>query len=115
MKSLLFAAAIVAFFACSNNATEETSVSNSDTTTKLPETPAEVSPAPPSQGKPSDAVKQEPVVVKQKVEDTPRTSISIGKTGAEVKTKKGTGVSVDNKGVKVNNKDIKIDIKRDSL
>jgi hypothetical protein len=49
------------------------------------------------------------------VKDTPRTSVSVGKDGASVKTKKGTGVSYDKEGVKINSKDIKVDIKRDSL
>lgn len=48
-------------------------------------------------------------------EDTPRTTVSVGKDGGSVSTKSGKGVSVDKKGVKVQNKKVKIDIKRDSL
>jgi len=87
---------------CSDNTTEKSSTT-SDTTTTTPPAPKQEYAAPPS---------KDNVEVKK---DTPRTEISVGKDGAAVKTKKGTGVSVDKKGVKVGSKDVKIDIKTDSL
>lgn len=47
-------------------------------------------------------------------DSTDKTTISVGKEGASVKTKKGTGVSVDKKGVNVESKKVKVDIKRDT-
>jgi len=75
-----------------------------DNRTTPPATPPQEYSAPPSKVDPDDVVK-----------DTPRTSISVGKEGASVKTKKGTGVSYDKEGVKINSKDVKVDIRRDSL
>jgi hypothetical protein len=79
-----------------------TGTNNAETTP--PATPAEEYAAPPSKVTPAEAAK-----------DSPRTSISVGKDGASVKTKKGTGVSYDKGGIKVERKDVKIDIKRDTL
>ena len=75
-----------------------------DNRTTPPATPPQEYSAPPSKVDPDDVVK-----------DTPRTSISVGKEGASVKTKKGTGVSYDKEGVKINSKDVKVDIRRDTL
>ena len=91
---------------CSNEASDSnSSQGTSNTTTTPPATPPQEYSAPPSKADAKDAVKS----------DTPKTSISVSKDGASVKTKKGTGVSYDKKGVKVENKDVKVDIKRDSL
>ena len=75
-----------------------------DKRTTPPATPPQEYSAPPSKVDVDDVVK-----------DTPRTSISVGKEGASVKTKKGTGVSYDKEGVKINSKDVKVDIRRDTL
>ena len=119
MKKYLFLVLIPSvclFISCANQSADSAadhkdSVTNADKTrepsetrTTPPATPAEEYAAPPSKATTKEAVK-----------DTPRTSISIGKEGASVKTKKGTGVSYDKTGIKVDRKDVKIDIKRDSL
>jgi hypothetical protein len=86
-----------------SNSNAEISTSPEDRTTP-PATPPQEYSAPPSK-----------VDVDEVVKDTPRTSISVGREGASVKTKKGTGVSYDKEGVKINSKDVKVDIKRDTL
>jgi hypothetical protein len=116
MKSFIFIAAMTAFIGCSNNASEQTTASDSSSST---ETNRNVSA--PVQEKETSApkadvpTKKDNVEVKEVPKDTPRTSISVGKSGAEVKTKSGTGVSVDDKGVRIGTKDVKIDVKKDTL
>ena len=109
MKLVRLSLVALVFFvvSCSNEASDNNSASQgtSNTTTTPPATPPQEYSAPPSKADAKDAVKS----------DTPKTSISVSKDGASVKTKKGTGVSYDKKGVKVENKDVKVDIKRDSL
>jgi hypothetical protein len=85
------------------NSTDQNNTS--DTRTNPPATPPQEYSAPPSKAKADDVVK----------EDTSKTSVSVGKNGASVKTKKGTNVSYDKSGIKLDKKDVKIDIKRDSL
>jgi hypothetical protein len=104
---LSLAALVLFVVSCSNEASDNNSTSQgtSDTTTTAPATPPQEYSAPPSKADAKDAVEA----------DTSKTSISLGKDGASVKTKKGTGVSYDKKGVKVESKDVKVDIKRDSL
>jgi hypothetical protein len=114
--TVLFATALFLMFSCADQADSGNGNDSGDTATNAdrstvpkdrttpPATPAEEYAAPPSKAEPADVVK-----------DTPRTTISVGKDGAAVKTKKGTGVSYDKKGVKVKSKDVDIDIKRDTL
>jgi hypothetical protein len=109
---LFLVSSLSLLFSCADQSADSTAIDKdtasrtapADTRTTPPATPAQEYAAPPSKASADDAVK-----------DTPRTSISIGKDGASVKTKKGTGVSYDKKGIKVDGKDVKIDIKRDSL
>ena len=108
---LFLATALLLVTSCANeaNTAEEKnsgdSVSNADTRTNPPAArPQEYAP-PPSKVEVKEVEKK----------DTPRTSVSIGKDGAEVKTKKGTEVSYDKDGIKVGSKKVKIDIKRDTL
>ena len=86
-----------------SNSNAEISTSPENRTTP-PATPPQEYSAPPSKAGADEVVK-----------DTPRTSISVGKEGASVKTKKGSGVSYDKEGVKINSKDVKEDIRRDTL
>ena len=53
-------------------------------------------------------------VADAKAEEPKKTEISVGPGGAEVKTKSGTEIKVDEKGAKAGNKDVKIDIKKDN-
>jgi hypothetical protein len=96
-------AIVLAMFSCSNASNDK-----AEPTTTTPAAPPATPPVAPAQPK-KDNVKVE---VKK---DTPRTEISIGQKGGSIKTKKGTGVSIDDKGLKVGSKDVKIDIKKDSL
>lgn len=59
----------------------------------------------------TEAVQDSP---RKATEDTTKTTISVGKGGASVKTKSGKGVAVDDKGVRVESKKVKVDIKRDT-
>ncbi|MEJ7736299.1 MAG: hypothetical protein WKF97_02630 [Chitinophagaceae bacterium] len=88
--------------------------SNESPTTNAPLTPAPLAKTPPATPPASSPAqtKKETVVIKQL--DTPRTTVSFGKSGGSVKTKKGTEVSVGQGGVNIGTKDVKIDIKRDS-
>jgi hypothetical protein len=118
MKKVKLASLATVFLfiaACSNQASDNTANSDStsstgnnntsDTRTTPPATPPEENAAPPSKAKADEVVKG----------DTSRTSVSVGKDGASVKTKKGTSVSYDKSGIKLDKKDVKIDIKKDSL
>jgi hypothetical protein len=114
--TVLFVTALFLMVSCADQANSGDgnnsgdTVSNADRSTGSedrttpPATPPQEYSAPPSKVEPEEVVK-----------DTAKTSISVGKDGAAVKTKKGTGVSYDKEGVKVNSKDVKIDIKRDTL
>ena len=110
MKLLKFSGLIAMLFlvmSCANEASDNNAAaegtSSSDTAT-IPPTPPQEYSAPPSKADVDDATKP----------DTAKTSISVGKDGASVKTKKGDGVSYDKEGIKVDRKDVKIDIKRDT-
>jgi hypothetical protein len=103
--------AIMCFvMSCSNQASDNNTATEESTTVeteKVESTPPQEYSAPASDADVDDAVKADK-------SDTAKTSISIGKDGASVKTKKGDGVSYDKEGVKVDRKDVKIDIKRDT-
>ena len=95
---------ILGFISCSNQ--------NGEKTAPLV-TPASQPPAtPPAAASSPATVEKDHVEVKEK--DTVRTEISIGQQGGSIKTKKGTGVSLDKNGIKVGSKDVKIDIKNDT-
>ena len=123
MKKISLAAIAAVYFfmtSCSNQATEQTTnkdsvvTSHQETTPASPSTTVTTPPAtPPEENAPASSSK--PQQIESKPVDSPKTSISIGKNGASVKTKKGTGVSVDQGGLKVQHKDVNIDFKKDSL
>ena len=102
MHSLIFAAIVLVAISCSNSNNDK-----AEPTTTTPAAPPATPPATPAE------TKKDHVEVEVK-KDTPRTEISIGEKGGSIKTKKGTGISVDEKGVKVGSKDVKIDIKKDT-
>lgn len=100
-----YAAIFLCFVSCSNETTEKNEPVKS--------APASTPPAtPPANEIPQTPVKKEQVEVKKT--DTSRTEITIGQQGGSIKTKKGTGVSLDKNGIKVGSKDVKIDIKKDT-
>lgn len=84
--------------------------SNESPATTSPATSTPVTSTPPA--KPLAQKKQEKIVVVQRA-DTAKTTVSLGKSGGSVKTKKGTEVTVG-QGVIIGTKDVKIDIKRDN-
>lgn len=101
----LYAAILFCTISCSNQTTEKNEPVNV--------TPASTPPAtPPVKSTPPATIKKDHVEVKKN--DTARTEISIGQQGGSIKTKKGTGVSLDKNGIKVGSKDVKIDIRKDT-
>lgn len=104
MYVLFYPVLIVCMISCANKSSDA-----GEPVSTVP-APSAVPATPPVQRTPPAEIKKDRVQVKDK--DTARTNISFGQHGASVKTKKGTGVSVNDNGVKVGTKDVNIDFQK---